>query len=113
MNAVCSVFDCHNHLHSADAVRCDSCKSFYHMNCVQPPLAAKPAKGYGWSCASCAEKYEDNVGRQGARSESPPRNSKTLQQAKAPPTPLNSSLSIDVDGENVKYFERWPFRYFG
>lgn len=97
----------------AEAVRCDSCKSFYHMHCVQPPLAAKPAKGYGWSCAPCAKKHEDNVDRQGARSESPPRTSKTRLKAKVPPTPLTSSLPIDADKETVKYFKMWPFRYFG
>jgi hypothetical protein len=97
----------------AEAVRCDSCKSFYHMHCVQPPLAAKPAKGYGWSCAPCAKKHEDNVDRQGARSESPPRTSKTRLKAKVPLTLLASSLSIDVDKETIKYFKMWPFRYFG
>lgn len=84
------------------------------MHCVQPPLAAKPAKGYGWSCAPCAKRHEDHVDRQGARSESPPRTSKTRQKAKIAATVGQSSTSaVDVDKEEIKHFKMWPFRYFG
>ncbi|KAF8315379.1 hypothetical protein DL93DRAFT_2227431 [Clavulina sp. PMI_390] len=96
-----------------DAVRCDSCKNFYHMSCVQPPLAAKPAKGYGWSCAPCAKRHEDEVDRQGARSESPPRIIKNRNKSKNVVPPPQSSLRSDLDRETVRYFKMWPFRYFG
>ncbi|WVQ76766.1 hypothetical protein IAR50_006440 [Cryptococcus sp. DSM 104548] len=31
-----------------ESVKCDTCKEHYHMKCLQPPLHAKPAKGYSW-----------------------------------------------------------------
>lgn len=52
----------HTYSLSTDSVRCDTCKTFYHMKCLSPPLLAKPAKGYSWSCAPCSKKHEDSVG---------------------------------------------------
>lgn len=49
-------------LTSADSVRCDTCKTYYHMRCLNPPLLVKPSKGYSWSCASCSKKHEEDVG---------------------------------------------------
>lgn len=31
------------------------------MSCVSPPLVAKPARGYGWTCAPCSRRHEDQV----------------------------------------------------
>lgn len=99
---------------SSDAVKCDSCKNYYHMSCVQPPLAAKPAKGYGWSCAPCTKRHEDSVDRQGARSESPPRNTKARVKPKIAASAIQSHQGvIDVDKEKVRCFQGWPYRYFG
>ncbi|KAF9512676.1 hypothetical protein BS47DRAFT_1393978 [Hydnum rufescens UP504] len=99
---------------SAEAVRCDSCKKFYHMGCVQPPLAAKPAKGYGWTCAPCSRKREEKVDRQGAHSESPPRSIKGRTKSKLQQPMGNSNGSGRRNGgEEVHYFKMWPFRYFG
>lgn len=96
----------------ADTVRCDRCKKFFHMQCVHPPLAAKPAKGYGWTCAPCSKKHDELVDSQGVRSESPPRIVRT--RAKAPQVldslipPFQPTVSDDT-----RYFKMWPFRYFG
>ena len=98
----------------AEAVRCDSCKKFFHMGCVQPPLAAKPAKGYGWTCAPCSRKHDEQVDRQGARSESPPRMIKGRTKSKLPQPIVHSNGSGRRNGgEDVHYFKMWPFRYFG
>lgn len=31
------------------------------MSCVNPPLVAKPSRGYGWTCAPCSRRHEDKV----------------------------------------------------
>src|ERR1700721_4860239 len=46
---------------SPETVQCDRCKKFFHMGCVQPPLLAKPSRGYGWTCAPCSQKHEEEV----------------------------------------------------
>ncbi|KAE9396813.1 BAH-domain-containing protein [Gymnopus androsaceus JB14] len=44
-----------------DSVQCDRCKCYFHMRCVQPPLQAKPSRGYGWTCAPCSRRHEEEV----------------------------------------------------
>jgi len=43
--------------------KCDVCKMFYHIGCVNPPLARMPkkTKQYGWQCSECDEKSENAV----------------------------------------------------
>jgi hypothetical protein len=45
-------------LHSNDSVDCAVCQCTYHMNCVKPPLAKKPSRGFAWSCAQCSRAQE-------------------------------------------------------
>ncbi|CAO1614953.1 unnamed protein product [Sympodiomycopsis kandeliae] len=52
---------CHQWASSPESVRCDTCKKFFHMRCLNPPLAAKPAKGYSWTCAPCSKRHEQTV----------------------------------------------------
>lgn len=47
--------------HSAESVSCARCANVYHLNCVDPPLAAKPKAGYGWSCAPCSRAHDEEV----------------------------------------------------
>ncbi|KAN0062893.1 putative PHD type zinc finger protein with BAH domain-containing protein [Thecaphora frezii] len=53
---------CHRWAASVESVRCDTCKKFFHMKCLNPPLASKPAKGYSWTCAPCSKRHEQDVG---------------------------------------------------
>ena len=106
---------------SSDSVQCDGCKSHFHMACVQPPLVAKPARGYGWSCARCAHKDDDD---DGARP-TPPNAStaKPKSTAGSGPRPRgrpkgsrNNTLSPTKhhhEETEDKYYKMWPFRYFG
>ncbi|EPQ27204.1 uncharacterized protein PFL1_05127 [Pseudozyma flocculosa PF-1] len=50
---------CHRWAASVESVRCDTCKKFFHMKCLNPPLASKPAKGYSWTPAP--EKTIDDI----------------------------------------------------
>lgn len=80
------------------------------MQCVQPPLLAKPAKGYGWTCAPCTVSHEERVDRKLAARGNTPVNSK--------PPKLTKSKNGDGAKTRVmptedKYFKMWPYRYFG
>lgn len=90
------------------------------MACVQPPLVAKPARGYGWSCARCAHKDDDD--------DTPHPTPPNASAAKAKPSSVtgarprgrpkgsrNNTFSPVKHFEETedKYYKMWPFRYFG
>lgn len=43
---------------SQESVTCGVCNTYFHMNCLDPPLLKKPSRGFSWSCAQCTKKYE-------------------------------------------------------
>ncbi|KAF8202404.1 PHD-zinc-finger like domain-containing protein [Pholiota molesta] len=92
---------CHDWCPSADSVLCDRCKKYFHMRCVQPPLMAKPSRGYGWTCAPCSRKHEEEnkSNAPAARGRGRPRKDKSLAERE--------------ENLPVKHFNMWPFRYFG
>ncbi|ELU44273.1 ZNF1 protein [Rhizoctonia solani AG-1 IA] len=65
---------------SQDSVRCDTCKCYYHMACVNPPLVAKPAKGYGWTCGACSRHHDEHV-QPGGRHSTPVTKSRVSKVA--------------------------------
>ncbi|KAG8995660.1 putative PHD type zinc finger protein with BAH domain-containing protein [Tulasnella sp. JGI-2019a] len=92
-----------------ESVQCDICKLYFHMQCVQPPLLAKPAKGYGWTCAPCTVNHEERIEQKLARSATPVK-----------PKPAPKAKTSTADGPKArmmsaedKYFKQWPYRYFG
>lgn len=126
---------------SLDAVQCARCKCHFHMSCVNPPLLAKPSRGYGWTCAPCSRRHEDQV-------DSGDIQPHAHQQAQNPPsnrgsTPKVSTTSsagsiastaptkavrgrgrprkekpgtrplVNEEEIQVKHYKLWPFRYFG
>lgn len=79
------------------------------MQCVQPPLLAKPAKGYGWTCAPCTVNHEERIEQKLARSATP---------VKPKPAPKGKTSTADGPKARMmsaedKYFKQWPYRYFG
>jgi len=44
-----------------ESVACARCARVFHLTCVDPPLAAKPKAGYGWSCAPCSKAHDEEV----------------------------------------------------
>ncbi|CBQ69988.1 conserved hypothetical protein [Sporisorium reilianum SRZ2] len=52
---------CHRWASGPESVRCDTCKKYFHMKCLNPPLVSKPAKGYSWTCAPCSRRHEQDV----------------------------------------------------
>ena len=71
------------------------------MGCVNPPLAAKPSRGYGWTCATCSRKHEEEVDAHGAsRNDTPPT-------AKAHDKPKKV---VEVNRPNVWSHTRWAVK---
>ena len=99
-------------------MQCDRCKRYFHMRCVQPPLIAKPSRGYGWTCAPCSRRHEQEVDSHEVR-HTPPQSAPKLLKSNAPAPrgrgrPRKDKLQAERE-ENfpVKHFKMWPFRYFG
>ena len=105
--------NCENWCPSPDTVQCDRCKRYFHMRCVQPPLLAKPTRGYGWTCAPCSRRHEEEVDSHEARS------AKLNLRSNAPPARgrgrprKDKSLAEKEESLPVRHFKMWPFRYFG
>ena len=99
-----------------ETVRCDRCKSFFHMGCVQPPLIAKPTRGYGWTCGPCSRAHEQAVEGHDVRHAPSPS---TKPKSHAPPARgrgrprKDRTLAEKEENVPVRHFKMWPFRYFG
>lgn len=103
----------------AETVQCDRCKKYFHMACVNPPLLAKPSRGYGWTCAPCSRRHEEEVdNHEGIRQLTPaaaPKPPKTNAPApRGRGRPRKDRVQAEKE-ENleIKHFRMWPFRYFG
>lgn len=57
----CDCAKCKLWCSSEDSIKCATCKSSYHMACLNPPLARKPRHGFAWSCALCNRAYETRL----------------------------------------------------
>ncbi|KAF9233474.1 hypothetical protein BU15DRAFT_90328 [Melanogaster broomeanus] len=98
-----------------DTVGCDRCKNFFHMGCVQPPLLAKPSRGYGWTCAPCSKRHEEEVDSHEVRHLTPitkPKSNAPAPRGRGRPR-KDRSLAEKEENVDIKYFKMWPFRYFG
>lgn len=76
------------------------------MQCLNPPLAAKPAKGYSWGCLACTIQRRKDVESEKYRFTSnggsaPPRG----KAAKKEKAAVNDKPDV--------MFRGWPWRYFG
>lgn len=107
---------CHSWCPNADTVQCHRCKRFFHMGCVQPPLSAKPTRGYGWTCAPCARQHEEEVDSHEVRHPTPllpkPKSNAPAPRGRGRPR-KDRTLAEKEENLPVKHFNMWPFRYFG
>ncbi|KZT25327.1 hypothetical protein NEOLEDRAFT_1169507 [Neolentinus lepideus HHB14362 ss-1] len=103
---------------SPETVQCDRCKKFFHMCCVQPPLLAKPSRGYGWTCAPCSRKHEEEVDsheivRHITPSQpKPPKSNAPPARGRGRPRKDRAQAEKEENME-IKHYQMWPFRYFG
>lgn len=103
--------------HSPETVQCDRCKKFFHMSCVNPPLLAKPSRGYGWTCAPCSRKHEEEVdSHEGVRHATPvapkPKTNAPPPRGRGRPR-KDRVLAEKEENMEIKHFKMWSFRYFG
>ncbi|KAJ6519015.1 hypothetical protein C8R45DRAFT_1116957, partial [Mycena sanguinolenta] len=100
---------------SPDSVQCDRCKRFFHMRCVQPPLAAKPSRGYGWTCAPCSKRHEELVDSRDVRPNAPIIPKKTnAPAARGRGRPRKDRTQAEKEEKMaIRHYRMWPFRYFG
>lgn len=114
-----------------DSVTCARCDATYHMACLDPPLVYRPPRGFGWSCAACAQAVEDGFqDRQqvGPRQVTPPKagqlaarptspGSETSQESAPIPTYLKLKNAVaeyaEKTADHVRQEYLWPFRYLG
>ncbi|GAA5870279.1 hypothetical protein JCM3774_004631 [Rhodotorula dairenensis] len=113
----------------ADSVTCARCSKVFHLGCVDPPLAAKPKAGYGWSCAPCNKAYEEEVeefAESGFRP-GPPARKPAVPGTHTPGSAGGSQMlhaskkgkarevgpGVRVDPHDWRMTNGWPFRYFG
>jgi hypothetical protein len=103
--------------HSSESVQCDKCKNFYHMGCVQPPLSAKPSRGYGWACGPCSRQHDDDVDKHQLLTRvgiPPPKPKSNAPPVRGRGRPRKDQQAREKDDKiEVKHFRMWPFRYFG
>ncbi|KAJ7255431.1 PHD-zinc-finger like domain-containing protein [Mycena haematopus] len=99
---------------SPDSVQCDRCKRFFHMRCVQPPLAAKPSRGYGWTCAPCSKRHEELVDSRDIRPNAVIPKKTNAPAARGRGRPRKDRTQAEREEKMaIKHFRMWPFRYFG
>lgn len=107
---------CEEWCSSAESVQCDRCKHYFHMRCVQPPLLAKPARGYGWTCAPCSRQHEKEVDNREVRhltpKGAPPRPNPPTTRGRGRPRREQMGSEADLT-KPLRYYKMWPFRYFG
>ncbi|KAJ4469273.1 hypothetical protein J3R30DRAFT_3687467 [Lentinula aciculospora] len=104
---------------SLESVQCARCTKYFHMQCVQPPLQAKPSRGYGWTCAPCSRQHEEEVDSRAAVRHATPVTNKPPLKSNAPAPrgrgrPRKDRTQAEKEENSpVKHFRLWPFRYFG
>ncbi|GAA6027490.1 hypothetical protein JCM8097_007887 [Rhodosporidiobolus ruineniae] len=114
-----------------ESVTCARCASVFHLNCLDPPLPAKPKAGYGWSCAPCSKAYDEQVESYAEAGLGPPpirKASETVARVQLgnydPKAPQMLSqkgkgkarevdASVRSDPRDWHMTNGWPFRYFG
>jgi len=107
------------------------CKNTYHMNCVNPPLPKKPARGFAWSCAPCSRRQEKKLEARNT----PLAGEKTVEgdeeeeyldeeeedhglvssvtNANSPSNPMDDKGIRPATTSQFAQAKMWPFRYLG
>ena len=113
-----------SNLCSDNSVDCAMCKNTYHMNCVQPPLQKKPARGFAWSCGPCSRKQERRLEARntpliGDKAGDGEEEEFFDEEEDAALTNGNSPAAEAVNEvraatkEQIAQSKMWPYRYLG
>ncbi|GAA5970836.1 hypothetical protein JCM11641_004472 [Rhodosporidiobolus odoratus] len=113
-----------------ESVTCARCARVFHLNCLDPPLAAKPKAGYAWSCAPCTLAHDEEVEGYAETGFGPPPVRKAAEgfnrvhgmyDPKAPQVLSQKGkgkareveAGVRTDPREWHTMNGWPFRYFG
>ncbi|KAK4688923.1 hypothetical protein P7C73_g1187, partial [Tremellales sp. Uapishka_1] len=88
-----------------------SCKKHYHMSCLQPPLSAKPAKGYSWVCIPCSLQRVLDVKQKKFYHQANPITIKVVKNGTA--TAKGKETASALSNRPDVTYQGWPWRYFG
>ena len=98
------------------------------MNCVQPPLLKKPARGFGWSCGPCSRKQERKlearntplVGDKAREAEEEELQEEEEEEhgnasngSRRQDTEPHSAGPRPATAEQIAQAKMWPYRYLG
>ena len=98
------------------------CKNTYHMNCVQPPLQKKPARGFAWSCGPCSRKQERKLEarntplmgeKSGEEEEVFDEEEEVVPTSRNSPTAENRKEVRAATKDQIAQAKMWPYRYLG
>lgn len=80
--------------------KCDTCKLYYHLGCLTPPLTRHPKKSkiYGWQCSECDEDNPDGV----VQLASGPRKSRTKYSKDGTIVPVETNHSISNGNDTAE-----------
>ncbi|KAI1322220.1 hypothetical protein F5Y16DRAFT_51572 [Xylariaceae sp. FL0255] len=115
---------CTGYCASTDSVDCAVCEQTYHMNCVRPPLAKKPSRGFGWACAACNRARERKLEGQHTPgqldSHVEAEEEEVWDEEEDVPDTNRTSPSDGIDdshhpatAEQIYHASLWPYRYLG
>ncbi|GAA6007877.1 hypothetical protein JCM10207_004909 [Rhodosporidiobolus poonsookiae] len=122
---------CYKWAANPDSVTCARCQLVFHLNCLDPPLSAKPKAGYGWSCAPCSLAHDEEVENYLEAGLGPPPIRKAAETGAGRPYGIYDPkapqmLSVKgkgkakavqagarTDPREWHMLNGWPFRYFG
>ncbi|KZV70846.1 hypothetical protein PENSPDRAFT_685129 [Peniophora sp. CONT] len=103
-----------------ESLPCDRCHKYFHLQCVSPPLNAKPTRGYGWTCAACSRAREEPIEIQtsSSRRAATPQKPRSTAQAHSAPRPRgrprkDRTIAEKEESLPMRCFKGWPWRYFG
>jgi hypothetical protein len=105
-------------------VDCALCKKTYHLQCVRPPLAKKPSRGFAWACAVCSRDQERRLearrtpivdGATDAEEE------EVIEEEEEQPADdddlTNSPKDVKIEDitpeSEIAHAKMWPMRYLG
>ncbi|KAF2403842.1 hypothetical protein EJ06DRAFT_527443 [Trichodelitschia bisporula] len=124
-SAVKNCKTCSGYCATDDSVECAVCRITYHMNCVRPPLAKKPSRGFAWACAACNRAQERKlearrtplVGEHGTDVEEDEvleeeEEDATAGQATTAPSPSAVEDRPATEAE-IAHAKMWQMRYLG
>lgn len=110
-----------NTARSDDSVDCALCKKTYHLQCVSPPLAKKPSRGFAWACGPCSREQERKLearrtpldGATDVEEEEVVEEEQQVDEDEPTPSPKDIKMEEVAPESEIAHAKMWPMRYLG